>query len=200
MLYAFTSVTLDSREKQSLCALGMDGRIWWKFELGESRETYAASAVDAQGSVLFCALGPASAPDKGVTLVSREGRLLRWYKVSGAGEAAIGRQGNFYLECDLEATRTLVCLDCLGRPRWSYLLGRYESNAGPISDSEGVAHVCRGKEGIAVDTAGTPLWSVPVEAGITRMAGHAISSDGTLYVGTVPGQGGPASVRIYAIE
>ncbi|MBC7186634.1 MAG: PQQ-like beta-propeller repeat protein [Calditrichaeota bacterium] len=201
MLYAFTNVTLRSREKQSLCAVGLDGTVRWKFELGESRETYSAPVVDAQGSAIFCALGPDSAPDRGVTLVSREGRLVWRYQVSGAGEeAAIGRQGDFFLECDLEATRALVCLDCLGRPRWAYPLGRYQSKAAPICDREGVTYLCRGEEVIAVGPAGTPLWSVPLEAGITRIAGPAIGSDGTLYVGTVPGQGGPASGRIYAIE
>ncbi|MDZ7272428.1 MAG: PQQ-binding-like beta-propeller repeat protein, partial [candidate division KSB1 bacterium] len=195
VVYVLTGMPPLSSHLKAVSAVGaIDGSIRWEFPIPEGMHSSIAPVVSSEGKVFIGVFGSWYLP--GLYCIGPGGESLWSYGpgLDGGKEPTIHWGGQVVFEMTTEAEGGgVIWADCAGVPVWR-VVPTTVTYAGPICDADGVTYVF-GREVLALDRRGKPIWEVPLEGSFTRIAAPAIGSDGVLYLGTF---GTPS--LLYAIE
>ena len=184
----------------SLCAVGTDGQLKWRYFLKGKQKTYSSPLIDSDGNIYFGTIFLNSGnTGYGFYALSPQGKLKWKYPGITGLEPTMDRNGNIVF--DEEGLGNLISLDFMGDLRWKKENREY-SRSSLISDRDGsvylasyyywpsLCHIT------AYDDNGNVRWKIPFDGNVTRVTCPAIGRDGTLYVGTFAGK----DSKLYAIE
>ena len=195
-IYLFNRITPPNLQGyiSSLCAVGTDGVLRWKYAPGDSFRCLASPLVDSDGNIYFGAEGTPLYNSK-IYSISADGNLNWSYRCGGgcgSEDPTMDRYGYLYIHAWLE-NMAIISLDYEGNFRWQDEQNKYPYAAN-ICDNEGVVYIFQ-PDVTAYDSHGKLLWQLPLEGRISRIASPAIGFNGILYVGTY----GDTN-KLYAIE
>ncbi|HSW56635.1 MAG TPA: PQQ-binding-like beta-propeller repeat protein [Ignavibacteriaceae bacterium] len=172
----------------NLYALNLDSTLKWEFIFRPAKQV---PLVDNAGNIYIIG----SHDSVGLHSINPEG-VLRWsYNFTstwGSGgstpflSATIDQNGNLFFIAPIQGSTKLISVDYNGNLRWGYNFEQGEFISVPlICDSDGTIY-CGSTFGYyyyAISNQGELLWKLPLNGYQVDNSG-AISSDGTLFIGT----------------
>jgi len=168
----------------NLYALSMSGRLKWKFPT-DDQVCYSVPTVSSNGNVFVGSI------DGHLYAINPDGKL-KWRFGIGkdwAGSPTIDAAGNVYFGSLAE----LYALDRDGKLRWHLpLRNMFTTYGGPVIGTGGTVYVTAGSNVDAFAPDGSRKWVLPGGCG-DMSPSVAISSDGTIYAGSMDG-------NLYAIK
>jgi len=177
-----------AHKDSNLFALKLDGTLKWKFICRPAKQV---PLVDNEGNIYMIG----STDSVGLHSINPDG-LLRWsYNFTsswGSGgstpflSATIDQNGNLFFIAPIQGSTKLISVDYNRNFRWEYNFEQGEFISVPlICDRDGTIY-CGSTFGYyyyAISNQGELIWKVPLDGNEIDNSG-AISSDGTLYIGT----------------